>query len=115
MFARVHADREVRLSMPAGSGNPKPRKAKAKNFLEKAKRFPGLAWRMAWKVGKEDPRRGDLCTESWRVSYTCFIVVSDGAFVRRDRTNRHMDRHDCRSCPRIHGRFSFLRTFCFRS
>ena len=26
-------------------------------FLEKAKRLPGSAWQMAWKVGKEDPRR----------------------------------------------------------
>ncbi|GMN30675.1 hypothetical protein TIFTF001_002912 [Ficus carica] len=61
MFARVHADREVRVSMPAGSGNPRRRRAKAKkrakNFLKKAKRFPGSAWQMAWKVGKEDPRR----------------------------------------------------------
>ncbi|KAI4358028.1 hypothetical protein L6164_001938 [Bauhinia variegata] len=27
------------------------------SFAEKAKRFPGLVWRTAWKVGREDPRR----------------------------------------------------------
>lgn len=27
------------------------------SFADKVRRFPGLAWRTTWQVGKEDPRR----------------------------------------------------------
>lgn len=32
-------------------------KKRFNNYVEKIKKFPGLAWKTIWKVGREDPRR----------------------------------------------------------
>ena len=55
MVPKVHAGMEVENGAVKGEENGG--RKKMRDFLEKAKAFPGFAWRTTWRVGKEDPRR----------------------------------------------------------